>query len=174
MGTKTPNYQLNQWEATDNFLRTDFNEDNRKIDSALKALDDEVKTKASQADLNSLTSTVATKANQTDLVNGLAKKCEAVVGSYTGEAASLGYGEGRTKDVTLGFRPKALFITTGGSFSGATSIVLFGTMSSESNGKVICKLTDSGFTVGTAMYGNDPIYPELNSKGHTYHYLAIG
>ena len=35
MGNETINYQLNQWEATDDFLRTDFNEDNAKIDAAL-------------------------------------------------------------------------------------------------------------------------------------------
>ena len=34
----TPNYQLNQWEAEDKVLRTDFNEDNAKIDRALGAL----------------------------------------------------------------------------------------------------------------------------------------
>ena len=38
MSEKTSNYQLNQWEATDNFLRTDFNEDNAKIDNALTLL----------------------------------------------------------------------------------------------------------------------------------------
>ena len=31
----TQNYQLNQWEATDRVLRTDFNSDNAKIDAAL-------------------------------------------------------------------------------------------------------------------------------------------
>ena len=35
MAAKTANYQLNQWEASDDFLRTDFNEDNAKIDAAL-------------------------------------------------------------------------------------------------------------------------------------------
>ena len=33
----TENYQLNQWESADRVLRTDFNEDNRKIDEALEA-----------------------------------------------------------------------------------------------------------------------------------------
>ena len=33
----TTNYQLNQWEATDQVRRTDFNEDNAKIDAALEA-----------------------------------------------------------------------------------------------------------------------------------------
>ena len=35
MPNKTTNYQLNQWEPEDNFLRTDFNEDNAKIEAAL-------------------------------------------------------------------------------------------------------------------------------------------
>ena len=38
----TTNYQLNQWEATDQVLRTDFNEDNVKIDAALKNLNDRI------------------------------------------------------------------------------------------------------------------------------------
>lgn len=36
MANYTQNYQLHQWEPTDNFLRTDFNEDHQKIDSAIK------------------------------------------------------------------------------------------------------------------------------------------
>ena len=35
---KTQHYQLNQWEAEDAVLRTEFNEDNQKIDGALSAL----------------------------------------------------------------------------------------------------------------------------------------
>ena len=37
---QTSNYGLNQWEATDQVLRTDFNQDNAKLDAALKALAD--------------------------------------------------------------------------------------------------------------------------------------
>lgn len=36
----TTNYQLCQWEATDKVLRTDFNQDNQKIDAALAGLRD--------------------------------------------------------------------------------------------------------------------------------------
>ena len=35
---KTENYQLNQWDAGDRVLRTDFNGDNEKIETALTAL----------------------------------------------------------------------------------------------------------------------------------------
>ena len=34
MATYTSNYQLHQWEASDDFLRTDFNTDFQKIDAA--------------------------------------------------------------------------------------------------------------------------------------------
>ena len=36
---QTTNYQLNQWQSTDQVQRTDFNADNAKIDAALSALD---------------------------------------------------------------------------------------------------------------------------------------
>ena len=36
----TEQYKLCQWEATDAVLRTDFNEDNAKLEAALKALQD--------------------------------------------------------------------------------------------------------------------------------------
>ena len=40
MATYTTNYGLHQWEATDDFLRTDFNTDFAKIDAAVKGVDD--------------------------------------------------------------------------------------------------------------------------------------
>ena len=39
----TTNYNLNQWEATDKVLRTEFNADNSKIDAALKNLSNQDK-----------------------------------------------------------------------------------------------------------------------------------
>ena len=35
---KTQNYQLHQWEATDDFLRTEFNENFTKLDGAIHDL----------------------------------------------------------------------------------------------------------------------------------------
>ena len=35
----TENYGLCQWEATDQVLREEFNQDNAKVDTALEALD---------------------------------------------------------------------------------------------------------------------------------------
>lgn len=41
MANYTQHYKLHQWESTDNFLRTDFNEDLEKIDTAIHAADQE-------------------------------------------------------------------------------------------------------------------------------------
>ena len=38
MPNKTENYQLNQWEPEDNFLREDFNADNAALETALTAM----------------------------------------------------------------------------------------------------------------------------------------
>jgi len=54
----TSNYGLCQWEASDKVLRTEFNADNAKIDSAIKAVDRRVDGKASTSALDSLKSTV--------------------------------------------------------------------------------------------------------------------
>jgi len=42
MPNKTEHIQLNQWEPEDAFLRTDFNEDNARLDSAISTLQTEL------------------------------------------------------------------------------------------------------------------------------------
>ena len=74
----TTNYNLNQWEGTDKVLRTDFNEDNAKIDAALKTNADAiaaetaartaaVSSKADAATVAALSQTVSGKADQADV-----------------------------------------------------------------------------------------------------------
>ena len=43
---QTANYQLNQWDAGDRILRTEFNADNEKIDAAIKTVDTRLTTEA--------------------------------------------------------------------------------------------------------------------------------
>ena len=71
---KTTNYQLCQWDGDDRILRTDFNEDNAKIDAALKqqansiaGINSALPGKADAATVTSLTNTVNQKANQSAL-----------------------------------------------------------------------------------------------------------
>ena len=62
MASYTTNYQLHQWEPTDDFLRTDFNADFAKIDAAIKGV-------------------------ETDIKQKLAEKIEMIIGSYSGNGA---------------------------------------------------------------------------------------
>ena len=66
MASYTTNYQLHQWEASDDFLRTDFNTDFQKIDAALGA-----------------------KAEAEETQAELEKKAEVVKGTYTGNGGTL-------------------------------------------------------------------------------------
>ena len=60
---QTTNYQLNQWEPTDAVQRVEFNQDNAKLDTALKSLSDQVVQKANQSALNTLILAVNQKAD---------------------------------------------------------------------------------------------------------------
>ena len=56
MATYTSHYQLHQWEASDSFLRTDFNTDFQKIDAAIKGVETAANTAlALKADKTELT-----------------------------------------------------------------------------------------------------------------------
>lgn len=124
MAQYTPNYGLHQWEPGDNFLRTDFNQDFVKIDTALQA----------KADKTAL----AQKADQSALeaVQTLAEgRCRVVTGSYMGTGKA-----GIT--VNLGGRPKAVIFP----HDSVTSMVIAG------NNLHAISITGSGFTVGVPNY----------------------
>ena len=72
---QTTNYQLNQWEPTDPVLRTDFNADNAKLDTALQ----------NQAD--SLTTLTAAVSSNTSALSGKGN-CQVYSTSYTGAGTS--------------------------------------------------------------------------------------
>lgn len=68
MADYTEHYQLHQWQPEDPFLRTDFNADLAKIDTALGALNQSVKDQATELD---------NKGN-----------CQVITGTYVGEGKS--------------------------------------------------------------------------------------
>lgn len=99
----TTNYQLNQWEPTDQVLRTDFNEDDAKIDAALADLAEDISEKASQTALDALSSTVAGHtATLTSLGN-----CEIQVSCYVGTGT---YGEENPTVINFSKRPAFLLV----------------------------------------------------------------
>ena len=130
MASYTTNYQLHQWEANDDFLRTDFNEDFAKIDAAIKG----VETAANTA--------LAGKASQMALeaVEAMASgKAEFTLGTYIGN--------GSNKTVSVGFRAKALFICDG----------TYDTLLVQGGDHPLLSLTDSGFSVKyISAYGSTP------------------
>jgi len=87
----TENYGLCQWEATDQVLRTDFNEDNTKIDAALKGLSEQ--NTALEA---SVAAAVAAAGN-----------CEMELITYTGTG---NYGEGKPTKVTFSSVPDVFLV----------------------------------------------------------------
>ena len=72
---QTSNYGLNQWEATDQVLRTEFNADNSKIDAALKGLAD--KDTALEGTLAGQAASIAAKGN-----------CQIYTTNYTGDGST--------------------------------------------------------------------------------------
>ena len=68
---QTTNYQLSQWETTDRILMSDFNDDNAKIDAALKANADAISSETSDRKTAVMVETSARQAADTSLKNSL-------------------------------------------------------------------------------------------------------
>ena len=90
MATQTPNYGLHQWEPSDNFLRTDFNEDLKKIDTALQTLETDKASVESMQAVQELTQ----------------QRCRIITGSYQGD-------DTQDRLINIGTRPKVVVISYG-------------------------------------------------------------
>ena len=147
----TKNYQLNQWEPEDKVVRTDFNEDNEKIDAALNSKADKT--------------TVAALQTQVDAVPRI------VIGTYKGDNAA-------SRKISLGFTPKAVyaansmgvtFVTGVGTVVGGLAV----TGSPVANGSQVgLEIVSGGFRVHYDVDSSHAIMS--NYKEYTYHYIAIG
>ena len=92
---RTSSYNLCQWEETDRVRRTDFNEDNAKIDAAVKAVGRRVD------------GLEASKADKTALAAVEGKISRIVTGTYAGTGGSSG-----VRRISLPGRPKLVLIRT--------------------------------------------------------------
>jgi len=153
----TKNYKLNQWEADDRVLRTDFNADNAKIDAALAAKAEESTVTSLQSELDAAKATIP----------------RIVFGTYTGDGAA-------SRTISLGFTPKAVFVirqngmiysanTVSGGLALAGSPVKLDTGSRVFLG---VSVVSSGFQV---YYDTSDKYysSHSNTKGTVYHYIAF-
>lgn len=117
MATYTANYGLHQWVPEDNFLRSDFNTDFQKIDSAIKATEEELRSgyqgEVARLDgaLAAVQQTLRNEFNSgiqsinstlTTLQQAVSKKLEIVTGSFVGTAIDNSVTE---QHIGLGFQP---------------------------------------------------------------------
>ena len=170
----TEHFSLNQWLPDDQVKRTDFNEDNAKIDAALNDLSGGLAEKAGQAALDALAAEVAKKA-ATAALEALSQKLASmpclVTGTYTGDGTD-------SRLISLGFQPKALLVMREEGYSARPyTDDYYGGLALP--GKPVCLQTSYGtnyiLTVeskGFRVYYNRDRYILSNQKDTNYHYLA--
>ena len=149
----TTNYNLNQWEATDKVLRTEFNADNAKIDAALKANADAV---------DSL---------ETQLVSGLAGKgnCQLWTTSYVGDDQVTYNSNNR-----ITFPKLPVLVIIQGTNGGETMLILgqntkyLTIMGTAYGGSVTWEGTTMSWRVNTTNPSD-----QFNLQGATYLVLAL-
>lgn len=154
----TEHFSLNQWQADDQVKRTDFNEDNAKIDAALNDLSGGLAEKATTAALE----TVSKKL--------VAMPC-LVTGTYTGDGTD-------SRLISLGFQPKALLVMIEEGYSARPyTDDYYGGLALP--GKPVCLQTSYGtnyiLTIeskGFRVYYNRDRYILSNQKDTNYYYLA--
>ena len=145
----TTNYQLNQWEAGDQVLRTEFNQDNQKIDTALAGL---------AAQNTELAAAVANKGN-----------CQLYTTSYVGTGTY-----NSTSPCSLSFPGTPLVVLIGACSSQGTLLCALSGMPvtfAHSSGYSMNMLTWSGNTL--TWYHHMSADGQLNSAGVTYQVIAL-
>ena len=156
---KTEYYELNQWLATDQVLRTDFNADNAKIDAALAALNSG---KADGAAFATLSATVAGHA----AILGQLGNCRIEHFSYTGNGV-----DGQQSSRTISFPEAPLcFLIIGHNAIG---------VGARSNNYVFVSYSLSNVTIAVTWTGDQftltsgRVDSGLNVSGFTYHVIAF-
>ncbi len=173
---KTQNYHLHAWEAGDDFLRTEFNENFAASDAARKAIagtvsaEQTAREKAVSAEAKSRDAAVkAEAAARSAAVADLdGRKVEIVVGMYQGDGAS-------SRVISLGFTPKAVLVInregrTSADYDCFGGLALPGHPVNFS-GSYAVEIVEGGFKVVHASQGSRVI--NTNSSSYTYHYLAV-
>ena len=99
----TTNYNLCQWQPTDQVQRTDFNADNAKIDAALAAKADQTSLDSLEQTVNQMSSTISSHAAQMAKLGN----CEIYTTSYTGHDKC---GSGNLSSLTFPAKPVLVLI----------------------------------------------------------------
>lgn len=146
----TENYGLCQWEATDQVLREEFNEGNRKVDEALKGL----------AEKNAALETFMSQCGN----------CQVYITNYTGTGT---YGEDHPCVLTFPFKPALVMVIghygMGFTTAGSPSFI---TMNGREGNSCIATWTEDKKTVSWFITNNE-LY-QMNSSDWLYQVTALG
>ena len=106
----TANYSLCQWQGEDKFLREEFNQDNAKIDAALKAAEERAEEKAQAAETKADRALSGLEAADYNIYNLLLQS--EYEGKYTGYKKALLY-DGFLDESGIASKSNSLVITDG-------------------------------------------------------------
>lgn len=152
--TYTQHYGLCQWKASDQVLRTEFNQDNTKVDQALNELAEHSA---------SLERTIASLAAGTG-------NCQVYVTSYTGTGT---YGKNHPCTLSFPFPPALVLVMghfgMGLTIAGSDSLVV---MSGSGGDSCNATWSDGQKTVSWFITTNET--DQMNSSGWLYHVTALG
>ena len=145
----TENYGLCQWEATDQVLRTEFNEDNAKMDRALKELTDTV-------------------AAHTEAITKLGN-CLLYTTTYVGDGTA---GAANPKKFTFPHRPMAIFVTGGRMQLTALRNSTYSLGSGGGSNILMCQVSweEKGISW---YYSRDDAEVQCNQSGTNYLLMAL-
>ena len=184
----TQNYQLCQWLAADQVKRTDFNEDNTKIDTALASLAAGKLEAAHLEPINTQLSQLSTQITQTasqvsQVSSSLSQTAATIpklaVGSYTGDGAA-------SRTIPLAFTPTAVLVMTADGrinydngdkfYYGGLALAGLPAQMNFSGLHSIVQIVTNGFVVyyNELSMGNWNTIIESNMSNLVYHYAAIG
>ena len=154
---QTTNYQLNQWEATDQVLRTDFNADNAKVDAALAG-------KVDQAALDNLESAVDTLMGTTASLSAT-HNGRVYTSSYTGNGSA-------SKTISFPARPMLVNIMGSSNWLCAVQGSNVGSGGYLGGGGEAINVTWSGHSMTVSSPSGDASYL-CNWSGDRYSVVAL-
>ena len=169
----TSGYGLCQWEAEDKVLRTEFNADNARIDTALAGKASTSALTALERTLNGKISGLQSSVSSQEAALAL-RNCCFVTGTYTGDGT-----EGEASSVSISFPRKPMYIRINSSKDVRSICAVRGqdavlyTLSNMTN--------QLAFTWGAKSVSWHAVYTgsrlsadtHLNSSQTTYHYFAV-
>lgn len=153
----TNNHHLPQWVESDRVRMSDFNAAMASIESGLSASAQAAQTAQSAAEIaHNLAAIARNEANEKPYT----------VGHYTGN--------GKLKQISLGYRPSFLLFTGAEAADSANSpaIIAFTGMLGSTTLASRCKIIDTGFQLLPSSDENGT-YPDLNQSGRAYDYIAF-